>query len=46
MPRPPPDGFAGAEIQPGSAIHRPSGLAVAPDGALYITDDQRGTIWR
>jgi glucose/arabinose dehydrogenase len=40
------DGFAGAEKQPGSATHRPAGLTVGPDGALYISDDQRGTIWR
>ncbi len=40
------DGFAGAVKEPGSAAHRPSGLAVGPDGALYITDDQHGRIWR
>jgi glucose/arabinose dehydrogenase len=40
------DGFAGERRQPGSATHRPAGLAVSPDGALYITDDQRGTVWR
>jgi glucose/arabinose dehydrogenase/mono/diheme cytochrome c family protein len=40
------DGFAGAIKEPGQAAHRPSGLAVAPDGALYISDDQRGRIWR
>jgi glucose/arabinose dehydrogenase len=40
------DGFAGERKQPGSATHRPAGLAVSPDGALYITDDQRGTVWR
>jgi glucose/arabinose dehydrogenase len=28
------------------AEHRPAGLAVAPDGSLYITDDQRGRVWR
>ena len=27
-------------------MHRPSGLAVGPDGALYITDDKAGRIWR
>jgi mono/diheme cytochrome c family protein len=32
--------------QPGQAAHRPSGLAMGPDGALYISDDQRGRIWR
>ena len=25
---------------------RPSGLAVAPDGSLYVTDDNAGKIWR
>ena len=27
-------------------MHRPSGLAVGPDGALYISDDKAGRIWR
>jgi glucose/arabinose dehydrogenase/mono/diheme cytochrome c family protein len=40
------DGFAGAVKEPGRAAHRPSGLAVGPDGALYITDDKHGRIWR
>jgi glucose/arabinose dehydrogenase len=40
------DGFAGVQKEPGLAAHRPSGLAVGPDGALYITDDQGGTVWR
>src|SRR5258706_3748119 len=40
------DGFAGAVKEPGRAAHRPSGLAVGPDGALYISGDQRGRIWR
>jgi mono/diheme cytochrome c family protein len=40
------DGFAGAVEEPGQALHRPSGLAVGPDGTLYISDDQRGRIWR
>jgi glucose/arabinose dehydrogenase len=39
-------GFAGAIMEPGRAAHRPTGLAVAPDGALYISDDQGGRIWR
>jgi len=40
------DGFAGAEKAPGRAEHRPSGLAMGPDGALYISDDVKGRIWR
>lgn len=40
------DGFAGAVEEPGSAKYRPSGLAVGLDGALYISEDQRGRIWR
>ena len=40
------DGFAGAVKEPGRAAHRPCGLAVGPDGALYISDDAHGRIWR
>jgi len=40
------DGFAGANKQPGSAAHRPAGVAVGPDGALYIADDVHGRVWR
>jgi glucose/arabinose dehydrogenase len=40
------DGFSGARKEPGLAAHRPAGVAVGPDGALYISDDQRGTVWR
>lgn len=39
------DGFAGERKGPGSAQHRPVGVTVAPDGSLYITDDQRGRIY-
>jgi mono/diheme cytochrome c family protein len=40
------DGFAGAVKEPGQAAFRPSGLAKGPDGALYISDDWHGRIWR
>lgn len=42
------DGFAGADplMNPGDAAYRPTGLAVAPDGALFIGADQGGRIWR
>jgi glucose/arabinose dehydrogenase/mono/diheme cytochrome c family protein len=40
------DGFAGRFKDPGKAAHRPSGLALGPDGALYVSDDVKGRIWR
>lgn len=40
------DGFAGAVKTPDGAVHRPSGLAVGPDGSLYVSDDIRGRIYR
>ena len=43
------DGFTGLspeEIQPDRAKHRPVGLAQGPDGALYITDDAGGRVYR
>jgi glucose/arabinose dehydrogenase/mono/diheme cytochrome c family protein len=40
------DGFAGAVKSPGEAQHRPSGLAVGPDGSLFVSDDVRGRIYR
>jgi len=40
------DGFAGGQEDPGSAAHRPAGLAVGPNGALYVSDDVHGRIYR
>jgi len=40
------DGFAGPVKAPGGALHRPSGVAVGPDGALFVSDDIRGRIYR
>jgi mono/diheme cytochrome c family protein len=40
------DGFAGAVKSPDQAAHRPSGVAVGPEGSLYVSDDVRGRIYR
>jgi glucose/arabinose dehydrogenase len=40
------NGFAGGNLQPDAAAHRPAGLAQGPDGSLYISDDKAGRIWR
>lgn len=40
------DGFAGGFTSPGQAVHRPSGVAVGPDGALYVSDDVKGRIYK
>ena len=39
-------GFDGGMASPEGAAHRPTGLAVGPDGALYLSDDKGGRIWR
>ena len=39
-------GFNGGSTTAQSAAHRPSGLAVGPDGALYVSDDKGGRIWK
>lgn len=40
------DGFAGPDVGPQTALHRPTGLAQGPDGSLYVTDDKGGRIYR
>ena len=39
-------GFAGGMLSPEGALHRPAGLAQGPDGALYVSDDKGGRIWK
>ena len=34
------------EVQPGTVKHRPVGIAQAPDGSIYVSDDLGGRIWR
>ena len=42
------NGFAGKSplMDPSDAIARADGVAAAPDGSLYISESQRGRIWR
>ncbi len=42
------DGFTGKSplMNPGDAVARPDGVAQAPDGSLYISESQKGKIWR
>ncbi len=42
------DGFSGRDpvLSPGDAEHRPMGLAMGPDGSLFVSDSRKGTIWR
>lgn len=42
------DHFAGTDSldAPNNAVARPVGLAQGPDGSLYISDSQKGKIWR
>jgi glucose/arabinose dehydrogenase len=40
------DGFAGPNKAQGRAEYRPCGLSIGPDGALYVSDDNKGRIWK
>jgi glucose/arabinose dehydrogenase len=42
------DGFAGPGViaRAEDAEHRPTGLALAPDGSLFVSDSVQGRIWR
>ena len=42
------DGFAGVDpiVNVSDAVYRPMGLAVGPDGSLYIGETEKGKIWR
>jgi glucose/arabinose dehydrogenase len=42
------DGFSGVDavMSTREAKHRPCGLAQGPDGALYVSDDVKGTIYK
>ena len=42
------DGFTGKDtlVNTSDALYRPMGLAMAPDGSIYITESRKGKIWR
>ncbi len=42
------DGFTGVDtvVNTSDALYRPMGLATGPDGSLYISDSNKGKIWR
>ncbi|MBN2349341.1 MAG: PQQ-dependent sugar dehydrogenase [Bacteroidales bacterium] len=42
------DGFKGKDMvmSPGEAEYRPMGLAVGPDGSLFVSDSQKGRVWK
>ena len=42
------NGFAGRDplMRPNDAAYRADGVAQAPDGSLYISESQKGRVWR
>jgi glucose/arabinose dehydrogenase len=42
------DGFGGVDpiVNVTDAVYRPMGIAMGPDGSLYISDTEKGKIWR
>lgn len=42
------DGFAGVDtiVYTSDARYRPSGLAQGPDGSIYVTESEKGKVWR
>ncbi|HQT23935.1 MAG: cytochrome C [Sphingobacteriales bacterium 17-39-43] len=42
------DGFTGVDtvVNTSDAVYRPMGLATGPDGSLYISESNKGKIWR
>jgi glucose/arabinose dehydrogenase len=42
------NGFAGVQVinSPGDAHYRPMGLTQGPDGSLFISDSEKGRIWK
>jgi glucose/arabinose dehydrogenase/mono/diheme cytochrome c family protein len=42
------DGFSGlaAVMNISDAVYRPMGVAMGPDGSLYVSDTEKGKVWR
>lgn len=42
------DGFAGKNtiVSVSEAVYRPMGLAMGPDGSLYISETEKGKVWK
>ena len=42
------EGFSGHDelASPADAVHRPTGVAVGPDGSIYVSDSVEGRVWR